>query len=880
MKVSLNLWSSRVGRTLFLTFLLCSVAPLILQSFLAERWVESQLIESAEDQLAKHSGEAQMALVESIQRVDHELSQFAEEVAGEVALPAVLSPYTLASFAGFGLSSGKGSSQTTAGEFDHFPRLSAAQQEFVDGGQTQLFFESVPGAPARLYLIRQLPSDTPGAGTLFARLRADFFHGLLSPDSELLVIDLEGETIFTSVGDQHLSQALSERLALESHGGKLAWEIAQDSYLGSCKTVFMRPQYNADWRVLYSRSKQQILAPVAQFRFVFALVLGLTFLIVILASLRQLRKVLRPLMELGAGTERFAKYDFEEPVQVQTSDEFGELAQSFNAMGSRLKHHMRIERELHALGLALGGENDSEKVIEMVLGSLKGLLGAEHSLLFLSREEGQLSLLDPHQACLGQGEAEAEPAKGECLKLPLEPAASLAARAVQEGKTLRVSLCRDDLEDSLADEKLLESASGFDSPQVLCTPLYDHDGDLLGVLQVGRSDEDASLGAFEEEEERLFEAIAAQASMALSKNQLIADFRGMMMSMTEVFAMAVDEKSPYTGAHCRRVPEVTMMLAESAKASNLGSLVDFQPTKEELFELEVASLLHDCGKVVTPVHVMDKATKLETIHDRISSVELRFEILERDARIAMLEANTLEPDEKNARSKRAHGLSEQASRMRADLEFLRQSNKGTEFMPEEDRQRVAEIAKSYSFSTSNGEQVPLLNDEELENLTIPYGTLNQAERKTINDHIVFTIRMLESLKYPKGLGNVPILAGAHHERMDGKGYPYGLTREEIPVGGRIMGIADVFEALTDNDRPYKEGKTLQEALNIMGTMAATGHLDSELFRVFVDAEVYLRYAEQHMAPERYRFLDLGQIPGYVRASDRGAAKDASQQDAA
>jgi hypothetical protein len=337
--------------------------------------------------------------------------------------------------------------------------------------------------------------------------------------------------------------------------------------------------------------------------------------------------------------------------------------------------------------------------------------------------------------------------------------------------------------------------------------------------------------------------------------------------MIELLATAIDEKSPYTGGHCRRVPILTMMLAEAACQTNHGPLQDFTLSKEELYELRVAALLHDCGKVITPVHVVDKATKLEAIFDRIDLIDTRFEILKRDAEIAFLRKEMASKGHDQALDTPAREeLRKRIQQIDEDKEFLRVCNTGDEWMHESLQQRIREIAQTYTWQNPHGVTVPCLCEDEVYHLTIAKGTLTPEEREVINYHVVATIKMLEALPYPAYLRRVPALAGVHHERMDGKGYPKGLTGEHIPVSGRILALADIFEALTAKDRPYKPGKTLSEALHILGLMKQSGHIDPHLFDVFINEQVYLRYAEEHLDPEQLDEVVLSEIPGYTPLS--------------
>jgi hypothetical protein len=275
--------------------------------------------------------------------------------------------------------------------------------------------------------------------------------------------------------------------------------------------------------------------------------------------------------------------------------------------------------------------------------------------------------------------------------------------------------------------------------------------------------------------------------------------------------------------------------------------------ERDRYELKIAGLLHDCGKVTTPVHVVDKATKLQTIFDRIHLIDTRFEVLKRDAEIhALRKQLDLRGDiDTPADAKIWADYHEEVRVLDDDREFLRKANVGGEAMQEADLERVRKIGSSRKWRNVDAIETEFLNADEVVNLTIRAGTLTLKERDIINHHIVATIKMLEQLPWPRHLTRVPEYAGGHHERMDGKGYPKGLTREQMSPQARMMGIADIFEALTARDRPYKPGMKLSQAMGIMAKFRSNGHIDPDLFEVFVRQGVYRRYAEQ--------FLDPGQI---------------------
>jgi hypothetical protein len=307
-----------------------------------------------------------------------------------------------------------------------------------------------------------------------------------------------------------------------------------------------------------------------------------------------------------------------------------------------------------------------------------------------------------------------------------------------------------------------------------------------------------------------------------------------------------------------------MMLAQAANDSKHGPLKEFAMTDKDRYELKIAGMLHDCGKVTTPVHVVDKATKLQTIYDRIGLIDTRFEVLKRDAEMRMLRAKleSVDKDGRKSWPELEARLSAELTQLDADREFLRLCNIGSERMAPDDQQRVFNIGTGNRWRDVDGnDDVAFLTDDEIKNLTIRAGTLTDEERRIINHHIEVTIMMLESLPWPRHLKNVPEYAGGHHERMDGKGYPRGLTRAQMSVQARVMGIADIFEALTAKDRPYKKGKTLTEALTILGRFKLNGHIDADLFDIFIREKVYLKYAEHFLDREQIDPVDLSKIPG-------------------
>ncbi|KQV49039.1 HD family phosphohydrolase [Massilia sp. Root335] len=418
---------------------------------------------------------------------------------------------------------------------------------------------------------------------------------------------------------------------------------------------------------------------------------------------------------------------------------------------------------------------------------------------------------------------------------------------------------------SFSGMRSFDQAFGYRSKSILTVPMTDHEGELVGVLQLINAidRETGEIRSFSDTDQRFIEALAAQAAVALTNQQLVVQMEQLLESLVNLINIGIDEKSPYTGRHCQFVPELTMMLAEAVHDTNLGPMASFRMSDADRRELWLAGLLHDCGKITTPVHVVDKATKLETIFDRIHMIDTRFEVLLRDAEIRALRAQCAVSGDADAdRAAIAAAMHAEQARLRADRDFLRVANVGSEGMSPDDQERVRRIA-AYRWTGPDGTLRDFLDEDEVRNLTVRFGTLNDDERKIINNHIVVTIRMLESLPWPKHLKNVPEYAGGHHERMDGKGYPRGLVREQMSVQARVMAIADIFEALTARDRPYKKGKTLSESLHILGKFALNGHIDPDLFDIFVREKVYLKFGRKNLDPSQLDAVDEAAIPGYT-----------------
>ncbi len=522
--------------------------------------------------------------------------------------------------------------------------------------------------------------------------------------------------------------------------------------------------------------------------------------------------------------------------------------------------------QLIELGLALSSERNHTRLLERILLGAKDLTHADAGTLYL-RVGDELHFKLIHNDTLGLSLSGSTDQPAVFAPLPLYHADgtpnrnNVATFAALSGRPVNIADAYDAADEfDFSGTQAFDARTGYRSQSFLTVPLKTNEDEVIGILQLinahnrQRNADPAARRfiAFDQNLVSLVEALASQATIALENNRLICEQRALFDAFITMMAQAIDAKSPYTGGHCQRVPVLTEMLAQAACDETEGLFADFGLSEAQWYELKVAGGLHDVGKVTTPVHILDKATKLEKIHDRIHEVQTRIEVLRRDAEIACLRAQLDGRDKAEAeaaRDARCAGLARVA-------DFLAKSNIGCEFMADADIAELRRIAGETWYQ--GNQQRPLIDAEELDNLAIRRGTLNAEDRKIVNDHIVLTIQMLEALPFPKHLRNVSEIAGGHHEKMDGTGYPKGLKRNQMSWLARMMGIADIFEALTAADRPYKQPKTLSESIRIMQAMKRDNHIDPDLFDLFLRSGIYRIYADRFLMPEQIDDVDVAQ----------------------
>lgn len=618
------------------------------------------------------------------------------------------------------------------------------------------------------------------------------------------------------------------------------------------------------------------------------LAIALVILLAIPATWGLARGIAGPLRKLAGEAEAIRHFDFSQPLTVHSLvSEINELATTMDGMKRTIRRFLDISQ-------AVAGENNFDRLLPRLLTETLSAASADAGILYLADQDR----LIPAAALF----ADASPLPGSPENVAVADAGPLLGSALAAGAARSAPLAPADT-DALGVHKAVQASR---ASHAIAVPLLNRQGTLVGaMLLFGQQESDKARLSF-------IAALSGSAAVSLENKELIHAQKVLFEAMIQLIAGAIDAKSPYTGGHCARVPVLAKMLAHAACDAERGPFADFSLDEAGWEAVHVAAWLHDCGKVTTPEYVVDKATKLETLYDRIHEVRMRFEVLKRDAEIACLKAIAGGRPEAEAQAR----LRAEWQQLDDDFAFIAECNEGGEFMAPEKLDRLAAIAArtwqrtlddrigisheelerkmrtppaalpateplladrpEHRFERRPQDHMPpdnrwgfrmatpelLYNKGELYNLAVARGTLSEEERYKINEHIIQTFIMLSALPFPKHLREVPEIAACHHEKMDGTGYPRRLVREQMGPVARMMAIADIFEALTAIDRPYKKGKTLSEALTIMARMRDADHIDPDLFDLFLHAGIWRQYGERHMRPEQ---LDAVDVSAYARA---------------
>ncbi len=594
------------------------------------------------------------------------------------------------------------------------------------------------------------------------------------------------------------------------------------------------------------------------------------------------RQISIPLKRLSTVAASIARFDFNHAIEEKSRiKEVDELLGAMQFMQSTINRFLGLVE-------SLSGEKKLDALLESVTRETMLIGKADAAVIYLVSDTEET--LEAGILCLDKQEKQV----GSVGNISL----SVDNELTRSAKTIETAIFGIDRDSHEALRSLL-NAVGYSEITAISLPLTNRNEELIGLLCLLYDKQEDAAVESHGANLSFVKALSGFAAVTLESRQLLKMQEALLDSFIKLIADAIDAKSPYTGGHCKRVPEITLMLARAACESKEAPFNDFDMTDEQWEELEIASWLHDCGKVTTPEYVVDKATKLETIYDRIHEVRMRFEVLKRDAEIDFWRKLSKGEDREALQTE----LDTSLKNLDDDFAFIAQCNLGGEYMADDKIQRLNDIAartwkrtlddrlgvsweENNRMSKSEQHALPAMenlladkiehiierdphdripednpwgfkldvpehkyNRGELYNLAVSRGTLSNEERYKINEHMTQTIRMLEKLPFPKHLRDVPAIAGGHHETMDGKGYPKRLKKEDMSLTARMMAIADIFEALTASDRPYKKAKKLSEAIKIMSFMRNDSHIDADLFKLFLTSGVFRQYADQYLEPE-------------------------------
>lgn len=532
------------------------------------------------------------------------------------------------------------------------------------------------------------------------------------------------------------------------------------------------------------------------------------------------------------------------------------LTDIFNKLKSFLEEQARNINELASIGKAMSAEQNIAVILEMILKQARSFTSSDGGTLYLvSPDEKELVFHVVHNDTL---DVFIGGSSGKAVTLPnvalftadgRQNTTNVSAYVANTGKIVNIPDVYHAKGFNFEGTKKFDVSLGYRSKSMLVIPMRDHEDALIGVLQLINARDPATdeIIPFSPEVVDMASALASQAAVMLTQQRLINEMKQLFESFIRAIATAIDEKSKYTGGHVERVAELTMMIAHKINETPEGpcSLVSF--SDDELEELRIAAWMHDTGKIVTPEYVIDKSTKLETVFDRIELIKARWEII-RLNKLLMAEKKKFQMVFEHADAKHVREIEDNAKNEIKELDmlldFIVSVNVGSEFLQQEKLEKLQNIAKmKYSYGDT---ERPYLSSDELFNLSIRKGTLTEKEREIINSHVLMTIKILEKLPWPKKLSNVTAIAGSHHEKLDGSGYPNGLSADLIIMQSRILALADVFEALTAPDRPYKTPMTLSKALRIMHFMAKDEHIDKDILELFINSGICRQYSLKYL----------------------------------
>jgi|GEM_PF-305871 len=523
------------------------------------------------------------------------------------------------------------------------------------------------------------------------------------------------------------------------------------------------------------------------------------------------------------------------------------------------KKSERMYRSFAQIGMALSAEKNINRLLEMIVESAKELSYADACTLYIIDDDEkhlhfEIMQNDTMKIKLGGTSGMRVTFPDVPLYIEGKPNYSnVSSYVVLKDKTVNIEDVYEVDGFDFTGPRNYDAETGYRSKSMLVVPMKNHENRIIGVLQLlnAQNPESGEVVAFSTEHTEMISSLASEAAVAMTNTKLIHDLDSLLNAFIKSIATAIDEKSPYTGGHIKRVVDLSTMIAERINQSDSGPYKNIHFSQDEMAELRMAAWMHDVGKITTPEYVVDKENKLAGLFDRVDLVALRFDLIEKLYETIYLQKKIGFLRDRKSGQEEFHALDEEFASgkddLRSDLEFIRSVNIAAEYMSDDKVERIRSIGgKKYRL---NGEEHPYLTDFEIENLSVRKGNLTEKERRVVENHALMTTRILSQLPFPRKLARVPKFAGEHHEKLDGSGYHRGMDEKELLLQSRIIAFADIFEALTAKDRPYRTPLQLQQVIGILGLMKKDRHIDPDVYAFFMAENLHLEYTQKEMLPE-------------------------------
>ncbi|MEN8210925.1 MAG: HD domain-containing phosphohydrolase [Thermodesulfobacteriota bacterium] len=510
--------------------------------------------------------------------------------------------------------------------------------------------------------------------------------------------------------------------------------------------------------------------------------------------------------------------------------------------------------QLTSIGKALGAGKNTGELLEMILTIARRFTKADGGTLYLVDNKNQtLDFHVIHNSTLKLKKAGIDinlPGVSLYNKDNTPNFSNVSSYVFHTGEIVNIDNVYKTKKFQFQGTRKFDKALQYKSQSMIVIPMRNHENNIIGILQLINSIDPFSgkTVSFTSNDQEKASALASHAAVLLTQQNLILEMNELFEAFIKAIAVSIDEKSKHTSGHIQRVTELCMMIGRSIN-EDTTIYKDTSLDPDQMDELRIAALMHDTGKITTPDHIINKSSRLKLFHDRVELIKTRWDLFKTNQRLAAAQKKLALLDQTKKQKQLARideRCSEKINELEKEFDTLSCINSTKRSL---DKAHIDQLKKIYKKSDLiNDRKEYYLSDDEFENLSVCKGTLTHQERDTINSHAGLSQKILNKLPWPKKLANIPSIAGAHHEKLDGSGYPLNLKKENLNIQARILAIADIFEALSAQDRPYKQPKTLNQTIKVLEQMGQDKLLDSDIIKIFFKSETHLKYAKAYMSP--------------------------------